>query len=120
MKGQLYDLVLNGVELGSGSIRINDPDLQKKIFRTIGISDEEAKKKFGFLLEAYNYGAPIHGGIGWGFDRTVALLLGFNDIREVIAFPKNKAAHSPMDGSPSGIDEKQMKELHLKTDVEPK
>ena len=120
VKGQLYDLVLNGVELGSGSIRINYPELQKKVFTRIGISEEEAMKKFGFLLEAYNYGAPVHGGIGWGFDRTVALLLGFNDIREVIAFPKNKAAQSPMDGSPSAIDQKQMKELYLKTDVEKK
>ena len=114
---QLYDLVLNGIELGSGSIRINDPEVQEKVLKAIGIGKEEAEKKFGFLLEAYRYGAPVHGGIGWGLDRTVALMLGFNDIREVIAFPKNKAAQCPMDGSPSGIDEKQFKELHLKTDL---
>ncbi|MBI2664784.1 aspartate--tRNA ligase [Candidatus Woesearchaeota archaeon] len=114
---QLYDLVLNGVELGSGSIRITEPELQKKVLKRIGISEQEADEKFGFLLNAYRYGAPVHGGIGWGFDRTVALMLGFNDIREVIAFPKNKAAQCPMDGSPGSIDERQMKELHLKTDV---
>lgn len=114
---QLYDLVLNGVELGSGSIRINDPELQERVLKVIGIGKEEAGRKFGFLLEAYKYGAPVHGGIGWGFDRTVAMMLGFNDIREVIAFPKNKKAECPMDGSPSDVDEKQLKELHIKTDV---
>ncbi|MAG16095.1 aspartate--tRNA ligase [Candidatus Woesearchaeota archaeon] len=114
---QLYDLVLNGIELGSGSIRINNPELQERVLKVIGIGEKEAESKFGFLLKAYKYGGPIHGGIGWGFDRTVALMLGFNDIREVIAFPKNKKAECPMDGSPSDIDEKQLKELHLKTDV---
>jgi len=114
--GQLYDLVLNGVELGTGSIRINDPELQQKVFKVIGINEKEVKNKFGFLLDAYKYGAPVHGGIGWGFDRTVALMLGLNDIREVIAFPKNKKAECPMDGSPSEVDEKQLKELHIRTD----
>jgi len=112
-----YDLVLNGVELGSGSIRIDDPELQERVMKVIGVSHEEAQKRFGFLLEAYKYGAPTHGGIGLGFDRIVAMMLGFNDIRDVIAFPKNKAAECPMDGSPSEIDEKQLKELHLKTDI---
>ncbi len=114
---QLYDLVLNGVELGSGSIRINNPELQERVLKVIGVNKKEAEEKFGFLLEAYRYGAPVHGGIGWGFDRTVAMMLGFNDIREVIAFPKNKKAECPMDGSPSDVDEKQLKELHIKTDV---
>jgi len=106
VKGQLYDLVLNGVELGSGSIRINDPQLQQKVLEVVGVSKQDSQRKFGFLLEAYKYGAPVHGGIGWGFDRTVAMMLGFNDIREVIAFPKNKKAECPMDGSPSDVDEK--------------
>ncbi|MBN2454809.1 aspartate--tRNA ligase [Candidatus Woesearchaeota archaeon] len=114
--GQLYDLVLNGMELGTGSIRINSPELQEKVLKTIGVSKADAEKKFGFLLEAYKYGAPVHGGIGWGFDRTVAMMLGLKDIREVIAFPKNKKAECPMDGSPSEVDDKQLKELHLKTD----
>ncbi len=114
---QLYDLVLNGVELGSGSIRINNPELQERVLKVVGLSKKEAESKFGFLLEAYKYGAPGHGGIGWGFDRTVAMMLGFNDIREVIAFPKNKKAECPMDGSPSDVDDKQLKELHIKTDV---
>ncbi len=117
VSAQLYDLVLNGVELGSGSIRINNPELQERVLKVIGIGAKEAESKFGFLLEAYKYGAPVHGGIGWGFDRTVAMMMGFNDIREVIAFPKNKKAECPMDGSPSDVDDKQLKELHIKTDV---
>ena len=120
VQAQLYDLVLNGIELGSGSIRINDPGLQERVLKVIGIGSKEAKDKFGFLLEAYRYGAPVHGGIGWGFDRTVALMLGFNDIREVIAFPKNKKAECPMDGSPSGVDERQLRELHVKSDANAK
>ncbi|MEK6837496.1 MAG: amino acid--tRNA ligase-related protein, partial [Nanoarchaeota archaeon] len=115
--GNLYDLVLNGTELGSGSIRINDPELQEKVMKVVGLSHDAAEKKFGFLLEAYRYGAPVHGGMGIGFDRTVALMMGLHDIREVIAFPKNKKAESPMDGSPSEIEERQLKELHVKTDV---
>ena len=115
--GHLYDLVLNGTELGSGAIRINDPELQERVFRVVGIDDKTAQDKFGFLLDAYKYGAPVHGGMGIGFDRTVALMQGLTDIREVIAFPKNKKAESPMDGSPSEIDDKQMKELHIKTDA---
>ncbi len=114
--GDLFDITLNGVELGSGSIRISDPKIQKRVMKIIGMTDEEANEKFGFLLEAYKYGAPIHGGMGLGLDRIVALMLGFNDIREVIAFPKNKAAQCPMDGSPSQISEEQLKELHLKPD----
>ncbi|HLD97672.1 MAG TPA: aspartate--tRNA ligase, partial [Candidatus Nanoarchaeia archaeon] len=115
--GNLYDLVLNGTELGSGSIRINNPELQERVMKVVGLSHSDAEKKFGFLLEAYEYGAPAHGGMGIGFDRTVALMLGLHDIREVIAFPKNKKAESPMDGSPSEIEEKQLRELHIKTDI---
>ncbi len=112
-----YDLVLNGWELGSGSIRINDPEIQKRVMKVIGMTEEEAQMKFGFLLEAFKYGAPPHGGVGLGFDRTVALMAGYHDIREVIAFPKNKAAQCPMDGSPSEISDKQLKELHIKADM---
>ena len=112
-----YDLVLNGWELGSGSIRINIPQIQKDVMEVIGMSEEEANQKFGFLLESFKYGCPPHAGIGIGFDRTVALLLGHKDIREVMAFPKNKAAQNPMDDSPSDISKTQLKELHLKLNL---
>ncbi|NOX71831.1 MAG: aspartate--tRNA ligase [Candidatus Micrarchaeota archaeon] len=111
-----YDLVLNGVELGSGSVRIHDRKLQEKIISLIGYTKDEIDERFGFLLEAFEYGAPPHAGIAIGFDRLVALLLGFNDIREVIAFPKNKAAQCPMDGSPGRVTPKQLKELNIKID----
>ena len=113
----LFDVVLNGTELGSGSMRIHDPAIQERVMNVVGISHAEAYKKFGFLLDAYKYGAPMHGGMGLGFDRMVALMVGTNDIREVIAFPKNKNAECPMDGSPSEIDKAQMKELHIKSDI---
>ena len=112
-----YDLVLNGWELGSGSIRNHDSAVQEKIMKAVGFTAEEAQDRFGFLLEAFKYGAPPHGGIGIGFDRTVAMMMGLRDIREVIAFPKNKAAECPMDGSPSSIKDEQLKELSLKLDV---
>lgn len=111
--GDLWDLTLNGMELGSGSIRVNRPDIQERIMNIIGYTQEEVEEKFGFLLEAYKYGGPPHGGMGLGFDRTVALMAGTTDIREVIAFPKNKAAECPMDGSPSFISKEQLKELGL-------
>jgi len=117
VKAKLYDLVLNGVELGSGSIRINKKDVQNRVMKVIGLSEEEAERKFGFLLNAFRYGAPPHGGIGLGLDRIVALLCGLSDIREVIAFPKNKAAECPMDGCPSDVNEEQLKELHIRLDV---
>lgn len=110
---QSYDLALNGVELGSGSIRVSDPDLQRSLLDFIGVGEEEAEEKFGFLLEAYNYGAPIHGGIALGLERICALLTGKNDIREVMAFPKNQRARNPMDGSPTEIDESVLEELGL-------
>ena len=108
---------MNGIELGSGSIRISVPEIQERIMKFIGIDKEEAHEKFGFLLDAYKYGGPVHGGMGLGIDRTVALMCGINDIREVIAFPKNKGAECPMDGSPSGVDDHQLKELNIKVDV---
>jgi aspartyl-tRNA synthetase len=113
VKGDLYDLVLNGYELASGSIRIHDPDLQKKIFKIVGFSEEEGTKKFGFLTEAFKYGAPPHGGIAPGLDRLVMLMAGETSIKEVIAFPKNSFAISPMDDCPSEVDQKQLNELHL-------
>jgi len=119
VNGDLFDIVLNGVELGSGSIRISNPELQEKVMKVIGMSKAEAEKKFGFLLDAYKYGGPVHGGMGLGFDRLIALMLGHSDIREVIAFPKNKAAQNPMDGSPSELDKHQLKETHIDI-VEPK
>ncbi len=112
-----YDCVLNGIELGSGSIRINEPALQQRTLNVIGMSAEEAAVKFGFLMESFRYGAPPHGGIAIGLDRLTALMCGFNDIREVMAFPKNKKAQCPMDGSPAPISETVMKELHIKSDV---
>jgi aspartyl-tRNA synthetase len=113
VKGDLYDLVLNGYELASGSIRIHDPDLQKRIFKIVGLGDEEAEKKFGFLTEAFKYGAPPHGGIAPGLDRLVMLMAGETSIKEVIAFPKNSFAESPLDGCPAEVDAKQLGELHL-------
>ena len=113
VKGDLYDLVLNGYELASGSIRIHDSELQKRIFRIIGLSDEEGAAKFGFLTEAFKYGAPPHGGIAPGFDRLVMLMCGKSSIKDVIAFPKNSFAQSLMDGAPSDVDPKQLEELGL-------
>lgn len=114
-----YDLVINGNEMGSGSIRITDPELQEKIIKVAGYTKEEAHERFGFLMEAFKYGAPPHGGMGLGIDRLVCILLEMDpiDIREVIAFPKNKNAQCPMDGSPSSITPHQLKELSLKIDM---
>lgn len=119
VRASSFDLVLNGVELASGSIRINRPDIQERVMKIIGITNKEAEEKFGFLLDAFKYGAPPHGGWAIGFDRLIAIMLGVpeNDIREVIAFPKNKSAQSPMDGSPSEITKEQLKELHIKLDI---
>ena len=116
-RAKAYDLTLNGVEVGGGSLRIFRSDIQEKMFKILGISKEDAHKKFGFLLEAFKYGAPPHGGIAFGLDRMVALLTGNESIREVIAFPKNKNAESLMEGSPSEVDDKQLKELHIKLDI---
>lgn len=114
IKANCYDLVLNGTELGSGSIRIHDSEIQSKIFRIIGLSDEQAREKFGFLLEAFRYGAPPHGGAAFGFDRIVALLDGQTSIKDYIAFPKTLNAMSLMDGCPGEVDEKQLQELGIK------
>ena len=108
-----YDVIMNGYELGGGSIRIHDRDLQARIFKLLGISDEDAQEKFGFLMDAFKYGAPPHGGMAFGFDRIVMLLAGSNQIRDVIAFPKTTSALSLMDNSPSAVSEEQLEELHL-------
>ncbi len=108
-----YDIVMNGYELGGGSIRIHNSDTQKNIFDILGISDIEASEKFGFLMNAFKYGAPPHGGMAFGFDRIVMLLAGSNQIRDVIAFPKTTSATSLMDNSPSNVDKSQLDELGL-------
>ncbi len=113
VKGDLYDLVLNGYELASGSMRINDPELQQRIFKIVGYSNERAQKAFGFLVEAFKYGAPPHGGIAPGLDRLVMLMCHEESIHEVIAFPKNNLAQSPMDECPAEVDEQQLKDLHI-------
>jgi aspartyl-tRNA synthetase len=117
IRSQSYDLVLNGVEICSGSIRIHDSALQKKIFEVIGLSEEEARKKFGFFIEALKYGTPPHGGTAPGLDRLIMILAGQESIREVIAFPKNKFAEALMEESPGEINDRQLKELHIKSDL---
>ena len=114
---QLYDLVLNGTELGSGSIRIHRTDIQERVMNVIGLDRAQAYEKFGFLLEAYQFASPPHGGIGLGFDRIVMLMGGRESLRETIAFPKSASAACLMDGSPGDVEPEVLKELHLKSDV---
>lgn len=109
-----YDLVLNGYEIGGGSIRIHKREFQQRMFALLGIDEQEAEERFGFLLEAFSYGAPPHGGIALGVDRIVMILAGGSNLRDVIAFPKNQKAQNPMDGSPDVVDKHQLDELHIK------
>jgi aspartyl-tRNA synthetase len=114
VRANCYDLAMNGLELGSGSIRIHRKDVQQQIFKSLGITDEEAQARFGFFLEALEYGTPPHGGIALGVDRIVMLLAGAPSLREVIAFPKTAKAIDLMADAPTTVTEQQLKELHIR------
>jgi aspartyl-tRNA synthetase len=115
VRAMAYDLVLNGWELGSGSIRIHDPEMQRRVFRQLGISDEDADRRFGFFLQPFRYGAPPHGGFAFGIDRLVAVLAGEDNIREVIAFPKTQSGLDPMTNAPTPVADAQLQELGIRT-----
>ena len=113
VRARAYDIVLNGTELGGGSIRINTPDLQEKAFRALEISEEDIRERFGHLVDAFKFGAPPHGGLAYGLDRLVMLMTGAESIRDVIAFPKVQTAADLMMNCPDVVDDKQMQELYI-------
>ncbi|MEG1180079.1 MAG: amino acid--tRNA ligase-related protein, partial [Oscillospiraceae bacterium] len=113
VRAKAYDLVLNGIELSSGSIRITNPELQSRMFSLLGLSEEEAHSKFGYLLDAFKYGAPPHGGMGIGLDRLIMQMLGCDTLRDVVAYPKLQNATEPMTQCPSLVDDVQLKELGI-------
>jgi len=117
LRADAYDLVINGSEIGGGSIRIHDRDLQSKNFKLLGFTEEEAEAQFGFLLGAFEYGAPPHGGIAFGFDRLCAVINGQSSIRDFIAFPKNNQGRDMMIDAPATIHDEQLKELNLKLNL---
>jgi aspartyl-tRNA synthetase len=119
-RAQAYDLVYNGLEIGGGSLRIHQRDVQNQVFATIGLSPEDAQSKFGFLLEAFDYGAPPHGGIAYGLDRLTMLLAGEDSIRDVIAFPKTQQARCLLTEAPAGVEPAQLKELQVMSTFKPK
>jgi aspartyl-tRNA synthetase len=119
-KAKAYDLVLNGFEVGGGSIRIHEPELQHRVFEVLRLSDEEIEEKFGHLLHAFRYGAPPHGGIAMGMDRIVMLMAGKEAIRDVTAFPKAQSGQDPLTGAPAAVDEAQLRELGLRLAVQEK
>jgi aspartyl-tRNA synthetase len=117
MRGTQYDMVLNNLEIAGGSIRIHERSLQSRIFKLIGLSEEVARERFGHMLEAFEYGAPPHGGIASGIDRLAMMFADEENIREVIAFPKNQAARDVMADAPTPADAHQLRDLHIKVDV---
>ena len=117
VRADAYDMVCNGVEVGGGSIRIHDPELQDKMFHILGFTEERAQEQFGFLMNAFKYGAPPHGGLAYGLDRWVSLFAGLDSIRDCIAFPKNNSGRDVMLDAPARLDQKQLDELYLKIDI---
>jgi aspartyl-tRNA synthetase len=117
VRSKAYDIVLNGVEIGGGSIRIHTTEMQEKMLSVLGFSKEKAWQRFGFLLEAFKYGAPPHGGIAYGLDRLVMMLAGRDTIRDVIAFPKMQNASDPLTDAPSEVEPKQLREVHIRVDA---